>query len=246
MKQYLKSSTKILILFFIALASLLFGASSCSGSSRTPNQRERVTRHLEQKYGEKFQFIDYQLPRTSEDLKRYFFSYEGLPLGNYVTVTVSENADGFEVFQDNFMVHFFKGKVLDFLEESVTGVFDDGIVTIYNPSGTDLPDTITFDTQFDDYLKIIPWISMTIEVPESSFVSEDQLIELVEIINRDREVPNLTISFFIITDDYFFSERLDVTEFFINRVANGEINLNLSTDLQPRIRWINPFENQQD
>lgn len=140
--------------------------------NRGQNSNDAALEYMEQKYGEKFEYVapwgnsmsgDHELIVTCESLA-----------GKDIFVKISSYRDEDRVFQDNYLAVKYGEETASFLNQCANEVFGESKV-YYNVAEKALSADLLADASFEEYLADeAGYLSAYIAVRESSFTEKEQ------------------------------------------------------------------------
>ena len=171
----MKKMKKTIAAIFIAMLMLVVN-SSCAYcmadfvSFMATSPREGALTYMEEKYGEKFEYINSDGTSFINTIYIYV-SCESLP-GKEITVTVDGDIRS-PTYSDNYMEHYFKEQVEEYMSNVAEDYFDEFTLT----SGVMIrsSDNVYLGMTFDEYLQNEPktiWGSLKIADSDEETVRE--------------------------------------------------------------------------
>ena len=146
--------------------------------NRARNSNDAALEYMEQKYGEKFEFVapwgdsmtgDHELIVTCESLA-----------GKDIIVKISDYRSEDRVFQDNYLAVKYYEETVSFLSQCANEVFGDSKV-YYKVAKSALSPELPADASFEEYFADEEgFISAYIAVKASSFTSKEQVENVTE------------------------------------------------------------------
>jgi len=119
-------------------------------------------RYMEKKYGEKFKYVGSGGGLSMPNSKNILVSCESLP-GSEILVTIEKKGNE-KVYYDNFMEHYFKKPVEEYISNVAKNYFDDFTFGIYLMSNSS--ENIYHGMTLDEYMQnenLTIWSTMKIE-----------------------------------------------------------------------------------
>lgn len=200
-------------IFFAAIliAAALIGCTGCK-SNEQKSVNELALKHMEQKYGEKFEYV--KPAGASYTGTRNFFAT------GHVLVQIDNFKDEDKrVFRDNYIALKYEQKTQDWIKEIVDKEFPESKVYYNAPEhalSADLPGNATFEQFLADPETIL---STVIAVKYSDYSNKDQLKAIVEKISAASAAQRINLAIHILGDkEYndFYSQTHNET------VLNGD------------------------
>jgi len=144
-------SKKYILAAILIAASVIGGYSCMKSEGENQNMSNKgALEYMEQRYGEKFEFIKSHGLHYSTNSRRIFVSCESFP-GEEILVNIVK--DGKELkYYDNYMKYYFEEQVSDFIVNTAKNYFDD-VTFKLNISATTLHSSINLTTTFDEYIR---------------------------------------------------------------------------------------------
>jgi len=149
----LKKSKKYILAAILIAASVIGGYGCMKSEWENSENRNMSTagalEYMEQRYGEKFEFIQAHGLHYSKNSRKIFVSCESFP-GKKINVEIIK--DGKEIkYRDNYMEYYFEDQVNEFIVEIAKGYFDDVTFRI-SISASIMDSSINLETPFDEYI----------------------------------------------------------------------------------------------
>jgi hypothetical protein len=182
------------------VVTILTGMSGCMiKNNNSKGLNELAVEYMEQKYGEKFE----SFARPGGSLNNNHDLYvrcESLPNQN-ISVQVENYRYEDKVFRDNYLAVKYYDDTLGFLNGCAKQVFGEAIV-FYDIDPQTLSPELSADATFEEYLADtrVP-LNILLEVKMSSFVSEDQVVQLANLVSVNGTEYSLSVVF--VDDDKY-------------------------------------------
>ena len=197
---------KRIFIVTILFAVLSLGSTGCIQKEPTQNNRGRNTNdaaleYMEQKYGEKFEFVapwgdsmtgDHELMVTCESLA-----------GERIIVKIDDYRTENRVFHDNYVAVKYYEETVEFLRQCTNEVFGDSKV-FSSVARSALSPELPADASFEEYFADEKcFISAYIAVKESDFTSEEQAVDVMEPIFSACGAEYIGILLVVVEDDEY-------------------------------------------
>lgn len=173
--------------------------------NRRQNSVEAALQYMEQKYGEKFEYVqpwgnsmsgDHELIVTCESLA-----------GRHILVKINNYKDENRVFQDNYLAVKYYEETVNFLKQCANEVFGDSRV-YYKPARKALSAGLSADASFEEYFADeAGFTSAYIVVKASSFTAKEQAANVMDPILSAHGGWYLSIKLVVVDDAEY--ESLD-------------------------------------
>ena len=171
------------------LFAVLLGGTGCMDNNNNASQhdssknvRELAIEYMEQKYGEKFEYVQPWGNSMSGTL-RFFVSRTSLP-EQIVLVQVDNYTQEDRVFRDNYIAVKYQQKSLDFFSECAIKTFGEAN-TFYTEPYEGLSVDLSTETTFEEFLADrFPIHEIYVEVKESNYRDESQLKDISQLIGE--------------------------------------------------------------
>lgn len=178
--------------------------------SRGQNSNDAALEYMEQKYGEKFEYVapwgnsmsgDHELIVTCESLA-----------GKDILVKISSYRDEDRVFQDNYLAVKYGEETASFLNQCANEVFGESKV-YYNVAKRALSIGLSADASFEEYLADeAGHLSAYIAVRASSFTAKEQAAKVTDSILSACGAGYLSIMLTVVEDVEYESLDEDMLE----------------------------------
>jgi len=146
------------------------------------NINEAALSYMEQKYGEKFEYVA-PWGNSMSGTHQLLVSCASFP-GEEIAVQVENNRAGDKVFRDNYLAVKYQQQTAGFFEECSKKVFTEAeafCVVRKDGLSEDLPANASFEEYLSDSRANLV---ILVEVRESDFEDESQLNELVKLVGK--------------------------------------------------------------
>lgn len=154
---------------------------------------EAALLHMEQKYGEKFEYVS-PSGASYTGTREFMASCESLP-GENILVQIENYGQENRIYRDNYLAVKYRQQTIDFLHDRFVEVFGEANI-YYNVNPNGLSPDLAADATFEEYLADtrVPLVILA-EVKESDFSGEEQAVAVAERLaaNTGKYVLTLTV-----------------------------------------------------
>ena len=228
------------ILISVALfAVILLGETGCvqnnsAQDSSAQNINNVALEYMEQKYGEKFEYVapwGNSLSGTHE----LIVSCTSLP-GYEIVVQVENYKQADKVFRDNYLAVKYQQETTEFLQRHAEEVFGQAIV-LYEPSKDSQSESLSATAAYQEYLADTRTAIMpSIVVKRSCFTDKEQALQLARLISGSG--VRYLMSLMVISDaDYESGNWSSLGEFLANKYETFTATIGNSNS-EIEISWI--------
>jgi hypothetical protein len=136
-------------LLVLLLIITILGIAGCTSRDR-PKNIDEILESMENKYGEKFEYIYSLEDSAAEGTSAYLVKCDSLP-GKDILVNVTNSENGSYSYTDNYIDHFFEKDLLDRINEACSAVYGNFKV-FYDASNSHLSEETELPTSFEEYM----------------------------------------------------------------------------------------------
>jgi len=191
---------KITVMMTMFVILILGGCRAMNSEPRT-DINEQALAHMTQRYGVTFEYAQ-AFGDSFSNTHEFFATTDSLP-GQKILVQIENYRHEDRIFRSNYLAVKFLEETIDFLRECAMKVFTDAIVH-FNVINDGLSPDLVPNASFCEYLADtrVP-LGIFIEVKESNFSSDEQLMEVAERIASRVGRFHLTV---VVVDDNSYGE----------------------------------------
>lgn len=137
----------------MVLVAILMGVNGCMGSKANGHKpyEEVLLAHLQNKYGEIFEYVEPYLGTFGNSMKRILVVNELYPDEHIVVGGLLDDDGNVTGIQDNYMAVRLKKELIGTVLEIARHVYGEQVIIDYRVSDMLLPDTFDRDTHFAEY-----------------------------------------------------------------------------------------------
>ena len=154
--------------------------------------------HMEQKYGEKFEYSE-PWGDSLSGTRRFLAICKSFP-NEKVFVQIENYRDDSKIFSDNYLAVKYYNETVDYFQIRANSIFGEAKI-YYSVNKEGLSPSLAANASLNEFLADTPYLVVMIEVKESIFTSREQVGKLVEIIGENLPYYCLTI---IVVDDSIY------------------------------------------
>ena len=175
--------------------------------SPTQNINDVALAYMEQKYGERFEYVA-PWGNSMSGTREFLAKCDSLPRQE-VLVQIENYRNEDKIFRDNYLAVKYREDTIDFILNCANQVFGETTV-FYDVAKMALSPELPVNATFDDYFADPRgFVSVSIEVKSSDFVSKEQAQKVIDPIATACKADYLGIIIVIVEDDKYGTFDID-------------------------------------
>ena len=175
---------------------ILIGVSGCmnKNTGSKPSVKDFMMQHMEEKYNEKFEFVNINTETWTSSFTEMILSSEKYPGGRILV----HKYNGTDLIEDNYVDFLMKTKIEEAVGKIVAEIYPKSKV-FYSAGGKPLPNRVNVDMSIEDYSKeTITGLVLSICVGDPDYKNnKDEKLEKLRLILEEKKYYSRLDIFYI-------------------------------------------------